>query len=206
MGRVEAIEFPLPFVPPLAHRIEFADYQDSLPLFGVTAFAEVPLGSGWHENIMELTQILGVKCNDGYSPPPSLGLKIRCGGAAIPTIEQVALFIHRCSYARIPWKATAGLHHSMRHRDATGQWAHGFINVFGAGILAYVHKLSVDQIADVLREESATAFRFTNKAFAWRDRRCTVIEICEARQWMPSFGSCSFVEPCDDLRAMGLVD
>jgi len=100
----------------------------------------------------------------------------------------------------------ARLQHAAGHRGTTGEMAHGFLNVFGAGILAHVHKLNVDQLAEVLREESAAAFRFTDDGFAWRDWNCTVDQIREARQWIPSFGSCSFEEPCEDLRAMGLID
>jgi len=187
------------------------------------AFLELPLSYGWSRDVYHLSFLLAGACDP--EARQTIGLKIRCGGTTIPTVEQIAHFIDQCRETRLLWKATAGLHHPLRHRagsgemtpgarlqhaaghrGTTGEMAHGFLNVFGAGILAHVHKLNVDQLAEVLREESAAAFRFTDDGFAWRDWNCTVDQIREARQWIPSFGSCSFVEPCEDLRAMGLID
>lgn len=208
-GTVDAIELPLPS--PTAVPIDdLVNYlQTRLRLFGLRAFIEAPLIASWDSDIVSLCSFLRRLNDSASSDIPTLSLKIRCGGAtptAIPSTEQIAFFIHRCREARLPWKATAGLHHPMRHQEATLQtMTHGFLNVFAAGILAHVHPLDENQLADVLREESAAAFRFTADRFAWRNWECTVDQIRAARRWMPSFGSCSFDEPRDDLRALGLI-
>ena len=54
-------------------------------------------------------------------------VKLRCGGASIPSAEQVALVIASCREAGVPFKATAGLHHPVR-RGAE----HGFLNLLAA--------------------------------------------------------------------------
>jgi hypothetical protein len=68
--------------------------------------------------------------------------KLRTGGVtpdAIPSVDSVASYIIGCAERRLPFKATAGLHHPVReiHRptcgpDATSAMMHGFINVFVA--------------------------------------------------------------------------
>jgi hypothetical protein len=175
-----------------------------LPTAEKRVFLEVPLSGAWPMEIYRVSILIA----DWHTPSARrwIGLKIRCGGTAIPTIDQLAQFLYCCTMNGLPWKATAGLHHPLRHRDTSGEMAHGFINVFGAGILARVHRLNVEQIAGILCEESADAFRFSEVGFAWRDWTCPVEQIREARQWMPSFGSCSFDEPRDDLLAMALID
>jgi hypothetical protein len=189
---------------------EFVNYiQTRLQPFGLRAFIESPLIASWQSDIVSLCTFLQRMQCSASSEIPALGLKIRCGGAttaAIPTVDQIAFFIHRCRESRLPWKATAGLHHPLRHINATLQTkVHGFLNVFAAGILAHVHQLDDTRLADVLREESAAAFRFTADTFSWRNWECTEDQIRDARRWMRSFGSCSFAEPRDDLRRLGLI-
>jgi hypothetical protein len=138
--------------------------------------------------------------------PDRLGLKIRCGGANVPTVEQLAFFIARCRESHVAWKATAGLHHPLRHRDPVQQTiVHGFVNVFLAGIFARVPVIEEAQVAAILKEESAAAFCFSQERIGWREWSCKVDQVREARAWLPSFGSCSFDEPRDDLRALGLI-
>ena len=140
-----------------------------------------------------------------------VGLKLRTGGLttdAFPSDDQVAFFIDRCRSARLPWKATAGLHHPRRHWDASLQfWHHGFLNVFGAGLLALAHPLNVNDMAEILSDREAQHFRFDADGFAWKDWTCPTAQIVELRSTAAtSFGSCSFDEPCQDLLAMGLIE
>src|SRR6476659_4618339 len=37
--------------------------------------------------------------------------KLRCGGARVSSVEEVARFVRRCRDERLRFKATAGLHH-----------------------------------------------------------------------------------------------
>lgn len=139
-----------------------------------------------------------------------VGFKVRCGGVtpdAFPTPEQVAFVIARCRDARLPFKATAGLHHPVRHFDhQIGAMMHGFLNVFGAGVLAHALELSEAAIRQVLRAESVKAFTFDETGFAFQDLRISAEQVAEARATLAcSFGSCSFDEPRDDLRAAGLL-
>jgi hypothetical protein len=116
--------------------------------------------------------------------------KIRCGGERVPSIDELAVFVRGCRERRLPFKATAGLHHAVR---ADG--AHGFLNLLAAAIF--------DETA--LAEEEADAFRLEEHAFIWRDRLAGPIEIEQGRKLFVGFGSCSFFEPVDELKALGLV-
>nr|BFE83965.1 hypothetical protein GCM10020093_065660 [Planobispora longispora] len=65
--------------------------------------------------------------------PAGAGLKIRCGGLsaeAFPSPHDLGAFISHCAEHGIPFKATAGLHHAVRHFDpALGADRHGFLNL-----------------------------------------------------------------------------
>jgi hypothetical protein len=138
------------------------------------------------------------------------GLKLRCGGlepSAFPSPEQVAFVITACRDALVPLKFTAGLHHPLRHYDeGVKTKMHGFLNVFGAGVLAHRHRLDEEQVRAIIADEDPTHFVFDDDCFRWKDYAATVGEIRLARQLaVTSFGSCSFDEPRDDLRTLGLL-
>ena len=121
--------------------------------------------------------------------------KVRCGGEQVPSEEELAAFIRECARLRLPFKATAGLHHAIRSDEM-----HGFINVLMASVLAW-H--GVDRIEAVLAERDPEAFCLNGEG-RWRDQRVTVTEIRAARrQFIHSIGSCSFVEPVQDLEELG---
>ncbi len=81
---------------------------------------------------------------------------------------------------------------------------HGFINVFVAGVLAHARRLSEEDLQRVLADEDAASFVFTDDGLRWRDWHASTAEIAAARSdFVTSFGSCSFDEPRDDLRALG---
>jgi hypothetical protein len=139
--------------------------------------------------------------------------KIRMGGLTaetIPPVEKVAQFLMVCARERMAWKATAGLHHAVRGvRSLTGEpgsaraTMHGFVNLFLAGALAF---FGADEGAVVrtLEEEDAAAFRVDDDVIRWHDNTMIADQIEQVRsEFAISFGSCSFTEPVDDLRAMG---
>jgi hypothetical protein len=139
------------------------------------------------------------------------GFKLRCGGleaATFPSPEQVAFAITACRDAGVPLKFTAGLHHPIRHFDSRVRThMHGFLNVFGAGVLAHARGLDEDQVRQIIEDEDAQDFVFDDMGFRWKDIRATTREIAAARRSaVTSFGSCSFDEPRQDLRALGLLD
>jgi hypothetical protein len=141
-------------------------------------------------------------------PSEHVGFKLRCGGleaSAFPSSELVAATVQGCLHATVAFKATAGLHHPLPRFDAALQARmHGFINVFLAGVLAYSCNLSIEQIRCLLDDDQANHFSFTNKQVGWQKHRATTAEIAAARRdFMRSFGSCSFDEPREDLRHLG---
>jgi hypothetical protein len=126
--------------------------------------------------------------------------KVRTGGLtaeAIPTSGDLARWISRCAAARVPFKATAGLHHPLR----CGM--HGFVNVFLAAAWLW-HGGSVDAAIATLEEQSAGAFHFDDRGVEWHQHHVTVEQLREVReQFAVSFGSCSFEEPIHDLQQLG---
>ena len=141
--------------------------------------------------------------------------KIRMGGETadkFPARESVIEFIRLCAEANVPFKATAGLHHSLRsvHRftyqpDSPLGIMHGFVNVFLAA--AFVRTGMETALAVQLVEERSTeAFHFDLDGVSWRKHRLSRREIEAARQrFAVSFGSCSFTEPVDDLKSIRLL-
>jgi hypothetical protein len=139
-----------------------------------------------------------------------MGFKLRCGGAeprAFPTSEQVAAVIGLCRDEGVPFKATAGLHHPIRRLDpSAGAMSHGFLNVFGAAILAHACGLGENELRQMIEDEDPTHFVFAGDRFIWHDYSATTEEIARIRAAaVMSFGSCSFDEPRDDLRQLGLL-
>jgi hypothetical protein len=136
------------------------------------------------------------------------GFKLRCGGVtaeAVPSASEVALTLATCRDAVVPIKATAGLHHPIRHFDETVQTKmYGFFNLFGAGILAYAHKLTAVELEPILVDEEPDHFQFEDYTFAWQERTVSGELIEQVRQrGLISYGSCSFDEPREDLQALG---
>ncbi len=137
------------------------------------------------------------------------GFKLRTGGvvaSAFPSSIQIARALVAAAAQRVPIKFTAGLHHPIRQFHTSVQTKmHGFLNVLGAGVLAAEHGWSVQQTAAMLEDEDATSFVFTGENFAWREWTIATERIAAARKFVTSFGSCSFDEPREDLRALGLL-
>jgi hypothetical protein len=139
-----------------------------------------------------------------------IGAKLRCGGVtpeAFPDCERVAGFIDICRRLGLPLKCTAGLHHPVRHQAAEpAVMMHGFLNVFGAGILAHGLMADLEVLTGCVEETDPNAFSFSEEGFSWRDHSVDAASMKRAREgFLPGFGSCSFNEPRDDLRALGLL-
>jgi hypothetical protein len=126
--------------------------------------------------------------------------KIRTGGItqdAIPPAPDLAGFLHQAAARRLPFKATAGLHHPIR------AGMHGFINVFVAAAFAW-HGMDRESLTLVIEESHASAFEFGDQHLRWRGLTLSTDQIRTARRdFAHSFGSCSFEEPLQDLRKLG---
>jgi hypothetical protein len=123
----------------------------------------------------------------------------------------VARFLVAAAEQGVAFKATAGLHHPLRgiqrltyRPDAPRAAMHGFLNVFAAAALAHSERADAALLVRVLEEEEIDAFHATDAYVAWRDRQIPAAAIESMRQrFALSFGSCSFVEPVEDLQALG---
>jgi hypothetical protein len=130
-----------------------------------------------------------------------LRLKFRTGGVtadAFPGTDELATCIDAALDRELPFKCTAGLHNALRHRDAeTAFDHHGFLNVLAA-TRAALDGGSVPAVAEVLA---------TTDAAAVRDALDTAGPdgLVSARRWFTSFGSCSVLEPLEDLIDLDLL-
>ena len=180
--------------------------EAKVQLAGLRPFYELPFVTDWEVLFPPTVEAVA---EIGQLDQPA-GIKLRTGGIKaelFPTIQQLATAIIVCRDAGIPLKATAGLHHPIRHFDETiGTKMHGFFNLFGAGILGQVHHLDAPTLVEILVEETPTAFTFSEAGFGWRDFWATTaqIEACRQNRFI-SYGSCSFIEPRQDLQALGLL-
>ena len=172
-------------------------------------FLELGLEGDWRKSLERLLDRIDHAGGEG-ARSSQVGVKLRCGSVdptAVPSPEQVAAVITACRDVLVPLKFTAGLHHPLRHDGADGNAKmHGFLNVFAAGVLAHRFHLDEDEVQKVLEDEDARHFTFDDDGGRRHDRRVSVGEIKLARQIaVTSFGSCSFDEPRQDLRKIGLL-
>ena len=139
----------------------------------------------------------------------TFGYKLRTGGVAadaFPTSPQIAAALVTPATHQLPIKFTAGLHHPIRqYRDEVRTKMHGFLNVLAAAVLAAEHRWDAKQAATMLEDENPDSFSFTQDSFAWREWKIEVERLRYRRRFVASFGSCSFDEPREDLRALKLL-
>lgn len=140
---------------------------------------------------------------------PTFGYKLRTGGVtadAFPTSMQIARALVTPATHQLPIKFTAGLHHPLRqYRQEVQTKMHGFLNVLGAAVLAAEHRWDTNQTAMMLEDENADSFSFSDDSFAWREWGIDTKRLQYRRRFVVSFGSCSFDEPREDLRALNLL-
>jgi hypothetical protein len=147
--------------------------------------------------------------------------KARTGGVtaeAFPTARQLARVILRAAEVRVPFKATAGLHHPVTGEypltyaaDSPRAPMFGFLNLFAAAVFAQRHAtdpmlVSEARLAELLQEQDADAIVMDDECIRWRGLSAGVKQIAGTRTSLGiSFGSCSFAEPVEGLRAMRLL-
>lgn len=155
-------------------------------------------------NNSERTVALLAQAND-----PLSGYKLRTGGViadAFPTSAQIATALVACSSTNVPIKFTAGLHHPVRmFREEVKTKMHGFLNVLGAGVLARELQWDVAQTTAMLDDEESASFMIDDDVFRWSEFQIASANIRKQRAFVTSFGSCSFDEPREDLRALHLL-
>jgi hypothetical protein len=141
--------------------------------------------------------------------------KVRTGGVearAFPTAERLAQFIHGCAERRLPFKATAGLHHPVRgryaltyERDSPRCEMFGFLEVALVAALLWHRRIDGQEAAALLEKGSANV-ELASGAIAWAGHGLEASEIAEVRRsFFRSFGSCSFEDPVTDLVRLGVL-
>jgi hypothetical protein len=159
---------------------------------GWTTYLELTVDGGWRDGV---PRAVGAVARAGGR------VKLRCGGQAVPSVEQVALVIAACRDAGCAFKATAGLHHPIRRGPE-----HGFLNLLAAVTFAHAHGAEAAELESVLGEEDPSAFAIDSEGITVRGRRADRAEIAAAREGLfASIGSCSWREPVEDLQALGLL-
>jgi hypothetical protein len=204
--RVQALETVLP---PLQTQREtydaavgqFAAALKQAELHGVPAFVELPRDARWRS---ELSSALYAMSRH------RLGAKLRCGGVtadAFAGVEEVAAFIGSAIREHgIAMKATAGLHHPVRHVDENMRVImHGFLNLLAAAALA--REGADDQLLHaVIASEDQKQFVFDERGLSWSGRSVSVEQLQATRaHGFIAYGSCSFDEPVGDLQALGML-
>src|SRR5262249_55061161 len=123
------------------------------------------------------------------------------------TAPELAFAITEARRRGVPLKFTAGLHQPLRHADPLLKIpVHGFLNLFVAGAVAYAHEISQDAAEKIIEIERRDRFEFDEMGLHWNKMPVPVSQIEMSRRTLvTSFGSCSFDEPCDGLRSLGLI-
>lgn len=153
--------------------------------------------------------------------------KIRMGGVtpeAFPAAEVVLDFLEACHGLNVAFKATAGLHHPLRGEyrltyepaSACGTM-YGFLNVFLAA--AFVRSGQSDLARTVLLQTNPRSFSFVQAGISFttvnpgtsgnpgeknhvQNGILTLQQLRTAREFLHSFGSCSFTEPTQELQSI----
>ena len=200
---VDAIEVPLP---PLASQRDTyeatigqcAMLAEKYELRELPIYVEVPRDERFGELLTNTMEALW-----RYN----LYGKVRCGGLvpeAYPPVDELAAYIYADREYGGGFKATAGLHHPVRHFNAdAGVEMHGFLNILFACALAGVHDRAT--LAAILADTDASHFRFEDDRARYGDDDLTVDDIEAAREHFVAYGSCSFNEPIEDLIALSIL-
>ncbi len=168
VGLVEAVETP------------DGDDVEEFARAGRETYVELPPDENLEARIRELAAL-------------GLRAKVRCGGRAAPTVEELAHFVRACKQAGVVFKATAGLHHAVR-----SEREHGLVNLLAAAVF--------DDEEEALAEDDPEAFTVTDDRFAWRAHTGRESDVVRARsRVLASVGSCSFDEPVEELVQLGVL-
>jgi hypothetical protein len=166
---------------------------------------------------------LFLEVSSGADPEPVIGAmahttaaaKIRTGGVtpeAIPSSAFVLRFMKLCRHYGVPFKATAGLHHAVRaeypltyDQGAPVAEMFGYLNVFLAA--AAVNEGAPDEVAlGILEERDASRLTFDESGAAWDEFHIGSDRLMLTRTgFARSFGSCSFTEPVNEGKELGIV-
>ncbi len=166
------------------------------------AYFEIPLSDALESSLAAIAAVGG-------------RAKVRTGGESpemFPSSAELARFFSLCAQAGVPFKASAGLHRPVRglqrytyKPDSASGAMHGFLNVFLTAAMVR-DGMSEADAAQLLAEEDPAAFLWEDKGAAWRSHCIGNKQLAAARKsFCLTVGSCSFAEPLDNLKALGLL-
>ncbi len=192
---IDAIE-----IKAMSHR-EIRQVKDIIPK-GIEVYFEIPVAK-------DPTELISIIASVGARA------KVRTGGITpelFPSPADLVQFLKVCVNRQVAFKATAGLHHPIRSTyrltyapSSSSAMMYGFLNVFLAA--AFLQSgMAITETTQLLEEQSAGAFRFADDQISWRTHSLSLNQLLHARQHFAiAFGSCSFEEPINDLKALHLL-
>lgn len=125
------------------------------------------------------------------------GLKLRTGGAHVPSAKSIVQFLDLIQHD-FAFKATQGLHAATTHGTA---W--GFVNLFLTlnFLSAYPRdKFSLNDAESCLASEDKREFTFKEDRVEWKEHGITLAQLEQSRKHHNGcFGSCSLREPDESL-------
>lgn len=170
--------------------------------FDGDVYAEIPVTT-------ELDALVAACARAGVSA------KLRTGGVtaeAFISSAEILRFMRACVGAGVRFKATAGLHHPLAGDypityadDAPSATMHGYLSLFFAAAVLRSGG-SDEEVLNILDERDPTAFRASSPGITWREHFLSAADLRQSRDVAASFGSCSFREPVDELRALSLAE
>jgi len=184
---------------------EMAVFNNSLPRMFLEPPRQGVALPAWYGALTEVASCLTQRNQDQF------GLKLRTGGTepdSTPSTRDVALFLQVCHAFEIHWKATAGLHHPLRHQNHNQTTdSHGFMNLLMAAVMMGSSRFAQSPVL-VLSDTDPEHFQFDQRQCSWgltKDQiTADVAAIRRARtRGLCSFGSCDFDEPRQRLRQLG---
>jgi hypothetical protein len=160
-------------------------------------YSELPLGPGLDALVIAARDV-GARA------------KIRAGGVTAPEFpspEQVLAFLSACAAARVPFKATAGLHHLLRgpapltyKPDSESATMFGYLNLLLAAAVLWAGRPESEARRLLIAEGTEGLDLSGELAIRWAGVAVSADEIRRARQeFMVAIGSCSFTEPLGEV-------
>ncbi|MFE6306259.1 hypothetical protein [Nocardiopsis sp. NPDC057823] len=168
--------------------------------------AHLPDGSGGHGSVQGYVEVSrqggpeGARADLAALASAGLRAKFRTGGVtaqAHPDEDELAAYLYAAVDLGVPFKCTAGLHHAVRHTTSEGFEQHGFLNVLLAAD-TLVRGGSAAEAAAVLADRDGGALAARAKGLA-------AGEAAAVRAAFRSFGTCSIIEPLEDLIVLGAL-
>ena len=175
----------------------------------LSTYIEIPLGSPTRDVEAMIAAVAKV----------GRRAKMRTGGItqdAFPSADAIVTFLSCCLEYGVTAKATAGLHHPIRgfyrlgydDESPTGPM-YGYLNVFLTAALLASGGSRSDAVL-LLNESNASSIEVNDLHVGWRGPeqmmafdRALLQRVRESV--LAGFGSCSFTEPVEESRALGLL-